>query len=75
MLQNEKMEIRKKKHAQHVNLHFQVIGFGWEPVRCIFFILFFFLLPVVFEGARMCQGVLGFYSGAVPLETGKYLTQ
>lgn len=69
MLQNEKMEIRKKKHAQHVNLHFQVIGFGQEPLRCISFFLFFFLLfalPVVFKAVRMCQGLLDFYSGAIP---------
>lgn len=76
MLQNEKMEIRKKKHAQHVNLRFQVIGFGCEPVRCIFSFLIFFSLPVVlFKAVRMCQGVLEFYSGAIPLETGKCLTQ
>lgn len=67
------MEIRKKKHAQHVNLLFQVIGFGWEPVR------WFHTLPppppVVYKAVRMCQGALDFYSGAILLEIGKCLTQ
>lgn len=57
------MEIRKKKHALHVNLRFRVIGFGWEPVSCDFY---FPPLPVVFKAVRMCQGVLGFDSVAVP---------
>lgn len=45
-------------------------------LRCIsLFFFFFFALPVVFKAVKMCQGLLDFYSGAVPQETGKCLSQ
>lgn len=73
MLQNEKMQIRKKKHAQHVNLYFQVIGFDWEHLFIYFYLIL--LSPIVVNTVRKCQEMTHFYSGAILLETGKCLTQ